>query len=255
MDRAPASLVRLALSFFSVRNWVVYVGLVVIPAGLLYAAVLLTFVENGFTVLQVLRDPAQQSNESSFIGVLSNLGVALWVASASVSAFGFYLAWRLCRLQSSVPAASPAARQLPVHWWALPLLMTLLSTMLAIDDFFMIHDRYINQRVCYLVYAILAFTILLAGLPQIARFAALPFSGAMALLAASAGTDLIQYFIPASYATTQIFEEGFKFVGAASWLACSVILATALVRICTGFGLETPPTINSSSRAQPESPG
>ncbi|WP_254052643.1 hypothetical protein [Aliivibrio sp. EL58] len=38
------------------------------------------------------------------------------------------------------------------------------------------------------------------------------------LLAGSIATDLIQGYLPFGYETTQIFEEGCKFVGAASWL-------------------------------------
>jgi len=94
----------------------------------------------------------------------------------------------------------------------------MLSIILAIDDFFLIHDRYINQNICYLVYAIVASAILIRHNKQILEIEGFAFLVAGSFLALFIFTDLIQSHIPLRYSYTQVLEEGFKFIGAATWL-------------------------------------
>ena len=94
----------------------------------------------------------------------------------------------------------------------------MLSIILAIDDFFLIHDRYINEDICYLVYAILASAILIRHNKLILKIDGFAFLIAGSFLALSIFTDLIQSQIPLDYSYTQVIEEGFKFTGAATWL-------------------------------------
>ena len=101
-----------------------------------------------------------------------------------------------------------------------------LATFLAIDDFFMIHDRYINEYLSYLTYAFLACSILVRHFEKIIKIDGFAFFSAGLLLALSILTDVIQGFLPLTYSQTQIFEEGFKFVGAATWLYFSYRIAS-----------------------------
>jgi disulfide bond formation protein DsbB len=94
----------------------------------------------------------------------------------------------------------------------------MLSIILAVDDFFLIHDRYIDQKFCYLVYAILAIAILIRHNKKILEIEGFAFLVAGSFLALSILTDVIQSRIPMQYGYTQVFEEGFKFIGAATWL-------------------------------------
>jgi len=185
-----------------------------LPAGLLYAASLLVLRSLGFETMEILRDPAQQSGASSFLGYLSNLGVWLWVSATAISGFG---------------AVTMAAGR----WHArreLLVLAGLFSMILAVDDFFLLHDRYIDQRILYATYALVAALLLLRHHRSIVEIDGFAYLLAMSLLALSVGTDLVQYVLPLPYAHSQIFEEGFKFLGAATWLYfCGRVAAFALI--------------------------
>lgn len=174
----------------------------VVPALLFYSFSLLGLTNAGFSIMEVLRDPAQQSGQSSFLGFLSNIGVWLWVSSAAIC---FFASW------ASEVATRDNRRELLF-------LAGTLSIMLAVDDFFMIHDRYIGQKICYLTYAICALSLLFRHYRKIIEIEGFAFLFAGFLLALSILTDLIQGRIPMPYSYVQIFEEGFKFVGASIWL-------------------------------------
>ncbi|KQP17184.1 hypothetical protein [Pseudorhodoferax sp. Leaf267] len=175
---------------------------VALPALFFYAISLATMVAHGFSVMDSLRDPAQTRDESSFLGFLSNIGTWLWVSATAISVF----TWLTGDFQ-----ATSRRRELVV-------LVGLLSIMLAVDDFFMIHDRYISQRICYLAYALCAGAILVRHYRLIAEIDGLAFLLAGAMLASSILVDLSQPWMPSAYLQLQILEEGLKFMGAAMWM-------------------------------------
>lgn len=179
-----------------------YVFIACIPALLFYAASLIILCSHDFKIMEVIRDTAQLTRKSSFLGFLSNIGVWLWVSSVAISSFG------------CATCKSPSKDR---HK---ELLFTvgLMSLTLAVDDFFMIHDRYVDQDICYTVYAFLAIALLLRHFKRIIEIEGFAFLLAGFLLALSILTDLIQKDIPLMYKHVQIIEEGFKFVGTATWL-------------------------------------
>lgn len=174
----------------------------ILPALLFYISSILILKSYGFEIVEILRDPAQQFNTSSFFGFLSNIGIWLWVSSTAICFF---------TILTNGYSIEKQQKQL--------LLLTgLLSLILAIDDFFLIHDRYIRQSLCYLVYAILASAILIRHYKQILEMEGFAYILAGSLLALSILTDLVQSKLPFSYSSSQVLEEGFKFSGAAAWL-------------------------------------
>ncbi len=174
----------------------------VIPAILFYVIALYGLRSSGFGVMEILRDPAQQTDASSFLGFLSNMGVWLWVSTAAICFF------------TVLTKTSKATNR----YKELILMAGILSLTLAVDDFFMIHDRYINERVVYLAYAILAGVLLLRHYKLILDIDGFAFLMAGTFLALSIFTDLIQFRIPLEYHEVQVIEEGFKFLGAGTWL-------------------------------------
>jgi len=152
--------------------------------------------------MEILRDVAQQSGASSFLGFLSNIGIWLWVSSGAICFFSF--------ITNTIEVDTNRQKLL--------LLTGTFSIILAVDDFFMIHDRYINQYLCYVIYGILAAVILLFHQKTIIKIEGFAFILAGFLLALSISTDIFQNILPIDYKYVQIFEEGFKFVGAATWL-------------------------------------
>ena len=159
----------------------------------------------GFEILEILRDPAQQSEESSFLGFLSTIGIWLWISSAAISIFTVFI--------HNVYDKNNAKELL--------ILTGLFSLLLAVDDFFMIHDRYINEYLCYFIYVVLIGFMILRYFKIIISNGGIAFLLACTFLGLSVFTDLIQgyrYVLSIEYEDTQVVEEGFKFMGAATWL-------------------------------------
>lgn len=116
----------------------------ILPASIFYLISLAVLSKAGFGIMEILRDPAQQSGQPSLLGFLSNIGIWLWVSSAAICFF------TLLNSSSKFRDAE------------LLFLVGILSFILAVDDFFMIHDRYISQELCYLAYAFIAGALLVA---------------------------------------------------------------------------------------------
>ncbi len=183
---------------------------VVLPGLLFYGVSLLVLKHHGLTMMEILRDPAQQSGASGFIGFLSNIGVWLWIGSATICLFTF----------------STQRQQLPRTHRELLVLTGLLSLCLGVDDFFLIHDRYIDEHLCFLAYAFMAGALLWRHHRNILAIQGPAFLLACTLLGLSILTDLLQARLPVSYHYTQVLEEGFKFIGAATWsYYCAMIAA------------------------------
>ena len=175
---------------------------VLLPAAIFYCVSLISLYLSGFEIMEILRDPAQQTEVSSLLGFLSNIGIWLWVSSAAISFF---------YVLSNFNSGDKRDRELLF-------LAGMLSMVLAIDDFFMIHDRYVNQYICYTVYAIFAVSLFVRHFNRIIEIEGFAFLLAGLSLALSILTDHFQYEVPIGYGITQILEEGFKFMGAATWL-------------------------------------
>jgi len=182
---------------------------VFIPSLLFYIISFFTMKSYGYETMDIIRDFAQIVDVPSVLGLLSTLGTWLWVSSAAISFFAV-IAFKHNRENR------------------LLLLLGIFSILLAIDDFFMIHDRYVNEYICYATYAILALALLFYYFKTIIKIDAFSFLLAGILLATSIFIDIIQDDLPFKYSNVQIFEEAFKFVGAAIWLYFSSLVAVFL---------------------------
>ncbi|WP_340149253.1 hypothetical protein [uncultured Sneathiella sp.] len=188
-----------------------------IPAGLFYIISVLVMKSAGFDLIQILRDPAQQTETSSFLGFLSNIGNWAWVSAAAICFF------------SAINVGAPGAARRR----ELTLMVGTLSLALAVDDFFLIHDRFIHEYILYATYAVLALALLARHYRQIVKIDGFPFLLAGTFLALSILTDLIQLDIPVRYSHSQVVEEGFKFLGATTWLYFSVRMGLSFQQFLT----------------------
>ena len=75
------------LQIFETRKLIIAMLCVVLPALLFYAVSILVLTDAGFKLWQILRDPAQQSGASSFLGFVTTIGIWLWVSSAAICCF------------------------------------------------------------------------------------------------------------------------------------------------------------------------
>ncbi len=181
-----------------------------IPGLIFYVVAFVTMKYNGFHTMEIIRDFAQQVHESSFLGFLSSIGTWLWVSSVAIAFFGFFT------LKES---AVYRHRELLF-------LLGLFSLLLAVDDFFMIHDRYVSQKLCYGIYAFLALAMMARHYKTIININGFAFVFAGTLLALSILTDLYQKDLPFKYSYIQRVEEGFKFTGGATWLYFVALVAS-----------------------------
>jgi hypothetical protein len=200
-------LLKRVFSTRRILSWFIFAA---IPAMLFYGISIEVLSSAGFSLKEIIRDPAQQMGQSSFLGFVSNIGVWLWICAGTI-----------CLFSAGVGGFSTDRKHKQ-----LLILIGLLSLVLAVDDFFLLHDRYLPQRMVFLFYAFFAITLLVRYFKKIMEIDGFAFLLAGGLLALSIFTDLNQRKIPFDYAHVQVAEDGFKFVGAASWLYFSYRLAS-----------------------------
>lgn len=180
-----------------------FVGYAVAPAALIYVVVLLINRAAGIDPELVIRDLAQTCGKPLGVGMLSNFGYLMWMAAAAISFF----------------AALSGVAEVRGRLRALLLSGGAFSLLLCLDDMFLLHDKYIGPTMLYILYAIFALLILFRFRDLVFRIGGVSFLVAVALLGGSIILDQLQELMPvAYYLTLQLFEEGFKFVGIASWL-------------------------------------
>ncbi len=194
---------------FNLKNILYILIYSTIPGLVFYTIAFNIMHQNGFHTVEIIRDFPQLMHASSFLGFLSSIGSWLWVSASAIAFFGF------------ITTKSPKA----YGQKTLLFLLGIFSLLLAIDDFFMIHDRYINQNICYVTYAFLPMILLIRYYKTIMIINGFGFIFAGALLATSSFIDLIQTHLPFKYSSVQIFEEGFKFTGGATWLYFVALVA------------------------------
>jgi hypothetical protein len=171
-----------------------------LPALLVYSAALLLSRAGGITDPElVIRDLAQTCGYPLGVGLLSNLGYLLWMATAAICLFVAL---------AGGPEASGRLR---------PLLLSggLFSLLLCLDDMFLLHDRYIGATFLYLLYAVFAVLILVRFRSQVLEIGGALFVIPVALLGGSILLDKLQNVLPFSYNEVQL---GLKFLGIAGWL-------------------------------------
>lgn len=174
-----------------------------LPAALVYGLALALSQRGGITDLElVIRDLAQTCGEPLGVGLISNRGDLLWMATAAICLF------TAC---SSLIQPRGRPRELLLAGGALSLL-------LCLDDMFLLHDRYISANVLYGAYIVFALTILLRHRPLLRRLGLGQFLLPVALLGSSLLVDRFQDALPIAYGPGQLMEEGVKFLGIAAWL-------------------------------------
>ncbi|MCQ0092229.1 hypothetical protein [Roseovarius sp. M141] len=180
-----------------------------LPAALFYVVSLLVMIGSGFSAVEALRDLAQQTGQSSFLGFLSSIGTWLWVSAAAICLFS-------ARLDVAGRGGAHVTLLRLLGWFSL---------VLAVDDFFLIHDRYITEGILLPLYAIFILVVARRYWSLIRAIDKPAFLMTGGLLAGSIAVDAVQEILPIPYGVSQALEEGFKFVGAAAWMYFCVRIA------------------------------
>lgn len=179
-----------------------------LPAGLIMLAVYLVSVHTDTPVWMFTRDPADITHSSPFIGVVSNISILLWCATAAICLFAF------------LALKTQDHGKIAVFF----LFSGLITSLLLLDDLFLLHERIFpqyfhwRQRYIYVSYVSIVLVYLVAFRKIILKSNYIMLALALGFFLLSVVVDCIAAkmgdFIPFSH----LYEDGFKLFGLASWL-------------------------------------
>ena len=173
----------------------------ILPSSILYLAILTVSNFYNIKLDLVVRDLAQTCGYPIGVGMLSNIGILFWGAAASINLFTAF--------SESINKESSK----------LLLLGGFLSVLLCIDDFFLLHDRYIGPDFLNLSYLSISIFLLVRFQKILKKIGFSNLVISILFLGLSIFFDgVIQQIFNQSYELTQLFEEAFKFIGIACWL-------------------------------------
>ena len=173
----------------------------ILPSSIVYLAIL--YISNLYNIKLslVVRDLAQTCGYPIGVGMISNIGILLWGAAASICLFTTF-SGNINRESSK-----------------LLLLGGLLSGLLCIDDFFLLHDRYIGPDFLNLTYLAISIFLLLKFRIILKKIGLFNLVISILFLGLSIFFDgVVQQIFDQNYDLTQLIEEGFKFLGITCWL-------------------------------------
>ena len=173
----------------------------ILPSAILYLAIL--YISNFYNIELnlVVRDLAQTCGYPIGVGMISNIGILLWGAAASICLFTTFLEG--INRESS----------------KLLLLGGIFSGLLCIDDFFLLHDRYVGPDFLNVTYLAISILILIRFKRILSEIGLFNLIISILFLGLSIFFDgVIQQIFNQSYQLTQLIEEGFKFLGIGCWL-------------------------------------
>ena len=173
----------------------------ILPSTILYLAILCISNFYDIKLSLVVRDLAQTCGYPIGVGMISNIGILFWGAAASICFFTTFL--------ESINRESSK----------LLLLGAIFSSLLCIDDLFLLHDRYIGPDFLNLTYLAISIFLLVRFRRILKIIGLFNLLISILFLGLSVFFDgVIQQIFNQNYEFTQLFEEGFKFIGIACWL-------------------------------------
>ena len=173
----------------------------ILPSSILYLAILSVSYLYDIKLSLVVRDLAQTCGYPIGVGMISNIGILLWGAAASICLFTTF----------SENINSDISKLL--------LLGGAFSGLLCIDDFFLLHDRYIGPDFLNLTYLTISILILVRFKRLLKKIGLFNLVISILFLGLSIFFDgVIQQIFNQSYELTQLIEEWFKFLGITCWL-------------------------------------
>ena len=182
--------------------------------GLLLMALVLVHCMTGIPFAQFTADPAATFNYNSMFGYISNVGVLLWCATASV-----------CFLS----AAILNVRRDQGEMVKFLVCFGALTAVLMFDDLFMFHESiapeylHVPEKAVLIVYGLYA----LYSFSHFRKIVLTNDIRFLVLAACAFGFSVLidqvsdRFYLPGEY----LFEDGAKFIGIASWLAYFVNLS------------------------------
>ena len=173
----------------------------ILPSSILYLTILYFSKLYDIKLSLVVRDLAQTCGYPIGVGMISNIGILLWGAAASICLFTTFSG----KINSDISK--------------LLLLGGAFSGLLCVDDFFLLHDRYIGPDFLNLTYLAISILILVRFKKILKKIGLFNLVISILFLGLSIFFDgVIQQIFNQSYELTQLIEEWFKFLGIVCWL-------------------------------------
>ena len=173
----------------------------ILPSIILYLLILYLSNFHNIKLVLVVRDLAQTCGYPIGVGMISNIGILLWGAASSICFFTAF------------------SKSINREESKLLLLGGLLSGLLCIDDFFLLHDRYIGPDFLNLTYLSISIFLLVRFLSILKKIGLFNLIISILFLGLSIFFDgVIQQIFDQRYELTQLIEECFKFLGIVCWL-------------------------------------
>lgn len=167
------------------------------------------------------RDLAAIAHIPPYIGFVSNVGILLWCAATTIA------------LMSAALMSRTQAHALPARFF---ISLGALSSILMLDDFFEFHEWIfpkflgIHEKTSFLLYGILLLYILIRFRSVYLKTSYFLLYSALCGLAMSVLIDRVpDNIIPHHY----LFEDGFKLIGIANWLAFTLQAAFDYIPLIT----------------------
>jgi len=149
----------------------------------------------------VVRDLAQTCGYPIGVGMISNIGILLWASSGAITLF--------------VSISKLAEREIA----KLLLMGGIFSSILCVDDFFLLHDRYVGPDFLNITYLSMTILMLIKFWKVLLKIGLLPIIISLLFLSSSVFFDsILQQLLSENYGLIQLYEEFFKFLGIACWL-------------------------------------
>ena len=149
----------------------------------------------------VVRDLAQTCGYPIGVGMISNIGILLWASSGAITLF--------------VSISKLAERDIA----KLLLMGGIFSSILCVDDFFLLHDRYVGPDFLNITYLTMTILMLIKFWKVLLKIGLLPIIISLLFLSSSVFFDsILQQLLSENYGLIQLYEEFFKFLGIACWL-------------------------------------
>lgn len=200
-----------------------------VPAGAMLLAVWLLCIYTDTPVALYTRDPADITGTSPFLGVLSNVCILLWCATAAI-----------CFFASAVLKGQDKLRMAVFF-----LLAGLVTGMLLLDDLFLLHERVFpelfhwRQRYIYLAYAALVTGYLVLFRKIVWRSHPLLLALALCFFGLSLAVDGLAAKGAGPIPLHHLYEDGCKLFGLVGWLGYfgrTALLAVGLPAARKGQG-------------------
>ena len=184
------------------KSTLIFLSSSIIAPTFIYLSIIGLSSSFGIESALVIRDLAQTCGYPIGVGLISNLGILIWSASASISLF------------SSLSGLVKKRENSNLLFYG-----GILTLILCIDDFFLLHDKYIGADFLYITYSIIGLYILTNFRKLILEIDFLSFIVSVICLSLSIAFDKgFQEIFPNHYINIQLYEEGFKFVGIICWM-------------------------------------